>query len=77
MAKPIFLIQFPVNLEIEDDKFKELQTNLELKLTDWHVLFAQTRVSDVEFTAFSDKGATDVEVEKLKSMLLTQIGEPE
>lgn len=70
MAKPIFLIQLNHSTSMFD--LVHTKEVVERKLTDWHVLIVKTSVEEPTFTVFSDKGADDIEVEKLKEMLLKQ-----
>lgn len=72
MAKPIFLIRLPRN--VDKDNMTEIQKRLDAKLYDWHVLMVQdVGVEIVEFTSFKDDEAQDINIEELKEMLLKQI----
>lgn len=68
MASPIFLVQVPQFIS-ESDMVK-IRESISERIKDWHVLVAKTGVEDVTFTAFSEQGAIDVELESLQKMLL-------
>lgn len=73
MSKPIFLIQCP--RFIPKDEMETIFRHTSKRLTDWHVLIINSpTLADFEFTAFSEQGASEVEIENLKEMLLNQIG---
>lgn len=71
MSKPIFVIQLPYTEEVSN--LNNLQGWLESKLIDWHVLVVFTTVKEVQFTAFSEQAATDVELESFKEMITNQL----
>jgi hypothetical protein len=71
MAKPIFLIQLNHNTKQYDAT--RMRETIGDRLPDWHVLVALTAVNEPTFTAFSEQGVDDIEIEKLKQMLLNQL----
>ena len=71
MSKPIFLVQLPFLDSIE--QVKAVEETLSKKLIDWHVLVIMSSVSDIQFSAYSEQAATDIELENFKEMIQNQI----
>jgi hypothetical protein len=73
MSKPIFLIQCAPTLTPE--KVHHLQKRIQDQIPDWHVLIALTLSpgAAVKFEAFTVKDADEIEIEKLKEILLKEL----
>lgn len=71
MPKPIFLIKIDVQAS---ERVSALYKKLQEQIEDWHILIAACLHNEPpEFSAFTINNADDIEIEKLKELVLKEI----
>lgn len=75
MSKPIFLIQ--CNCMMGKERAIFLHKKLQEQIPDWHILIADTLApgEQLKFNAYTIREADDIEIEKLKQIVLAEIND--
>ncbi len=70
MAKPIFVVRFNLGNSNFD---RDIHSQLQKDLHDYHVLFATHTKNEIEFEVLNAINATDIEIEELKAKVFDEI----
>ncbi len=74
-SKPIFLIRIPKEtVDLNVDRFETLSKELQLKLSDYHVLvLAENNIDSAVFECFNVADAKEADISEIKAMILNSI----
>ena len=68
MAKPIFVIAYPQNINLERSQLDSLTKSLEKKLSDYHVLaYIASNIEEVQMKTLNADSSDDLDIIELKN----------
>lgn len=73
MAKPIFIIDVPV--EVPPKNLIKLSNQITELLTDYHVLVVTSSTEEIKFSCFYEKDMTEIKFEELKQLVRDKLKE--
>lgn len=72
MAKPVLIISFPIQVELDD--MSQAVLPIQNRLTDYHIIaYRSSNISDLEFKVLNAEKADDLDIEALKEEVKNQV----
>jgi hypothetical protein len=74
MAKPIFVIAYPINSNLSNESLYDITKGIEIKLHDYHVIaYTASNIEEVEMKTLNADSANDIDIIELKKEIENQI----